>query len=172
MGNGMTQKQELLAVCTDGMMTGTQYADVTFQGQEEDQCFQHVQQMDCSKNMLFGDGSDATCKGKATCPSGSGQCDVWEMPSAALSVALGKTLHESRSPNLLGDSDSPITMYYKTGTNKVDSMTQTQESDGKTIQMQYTFDTFDDSTPVDSNLWVVPDSWQPCTQQSEKLVAV
>ena len=91
------------------------------------------------------------------------------MHSAALSAALGKSRHESRSPDLLGDSDSPMTLYHKAGTNKVDPMTGTQGLDGQTIQMQYTFD---DSTPVGSNLWIVPGSWQPCTEQSEELVAV
>merc|ERR1712046_69078 len=99
------------------------------QGQEQAQCQTASQKMDCPKNMLFGDASHATCKGKASCPSGSGQCDVWElMDSAALSVTLRKSLRESRSPGLLGDDNSPMTLYYKTGTNMVDSMIETQES--------------------------------------------
>lgn len=174
--DGVTETEDQLIVCSDGVASMTQHVDVSAQGEEQSSCQTQQQQGDCSSLSLFGDGSAATCIGRQSCPSGSGQCDVWEIASPALSAAVaGKRLHDQRSPGLLRDgvTDSPSKMFYKKGTNVVDTMTGTSVTqEGQTVSFQYTFDTWDDHTPLASDTFTVPDSWQPCNEQSEKLVAV
>merc|ERR1712232_1228854 len=157
MGSQLGVVEELMT-CAHDEATSTTYSS-------EHGCQSDISPHDCDSNAIFGDDSMAHGRFGIDCPCSGllGGCDVWLIPSSAVSGKLMKQMGLNANSVQQNVPNGQTEVYFKKNSNVVVAFHQSRTG----FQLMQCIDSWDSDSSIDDSTWLIPDEWGPCNNYTK-----